>query len=53
MKLPMSISRQGDRAMMVLRTDTDPPADLLAALAAAKPPIREVHAVSLPPIEGR
>ncbi len=49
----MAISRLGDRAMMVLRTDSDPPVGLLEALAAARPPIREVHAVSLPPIQGR
>jgi len=46
----MTISRQDKLALMILRLDSDLPADLLAALRAANPPIHEVHAVKLPPI---
>ncbi|MDD4891548.1 MAG: phosphoglycerate dehydrogenase [Phycisphaerae bacterium] len=47
----MTISRQGKTALMILRVDSEPSKELMAALAAV-PAIREMHAVALPPIEG-
>ncbi len=46
----MSLSRQGKRALMVLKLDQAMPDDLRDALRSQKPPILSVRTVSLPPV---
>jgi D-3-phosphoglycerate dehydrogenase len=45
----MTISRKGDKALMLLKVDSDPSAEALATLK-AEPALEVVKAISLPPV---
>jgi D-3-phosphoglycerate dehydrogenase len=46
----MTISRKGDKALMLLKTDSEPAADALAELR-KDPALEVVKAITLPPLE--
>ena len=49
----MTLSRQHDRALMVLKVDEPAPKEAIEALAGNKPPIRMVKTVELTPVSSQ
>ncbi len=47
----MTVSRQQQTALIVLKIDAEPPQAVLDELQARKPPIQRVRTVSLPPVD--